>query len=881
MTEGKTTGGNQRLGYVRCYLLCNGNLFCETPTGQAGVVSPITIAPNTQLKPNKLIGYFGEVPGMSGQYPNTISIVAATSPVSKKVGLVWTSKRVTGDIQVNNDVFKTESDSNGIKWFPQYGGTWPPTLGAGLGKVQNISNYQPSDGERAYTDVAACYDYEDNLHVVWTGCKYDSVAGLVYVYANLYHWRQATGISLVAPGYWGGTSPGGWNRNISKMSISAKDPTYHGAGDSVFLFCTWTQFDSGDVSAGEYSNGDIHASASKDSGRTWTIDYNLTGTATPDCDSNNCLSEHWSSLAQNMYGGDLHIEYVCDKDPGGVIQTPAEGKWTLNPMMYMHVQQLPVENNCGATFLNPSPSSWTNPPIWVPPAGNRIISFTLKGIYNLPGTYRVTTDIPGATVSLNPGPALLSPGQTIPVEITISGAGLPFKMGYVYIKTCEGTVDEKTITLPVFAVCHNDYKQCMVSPDTKRTKDNCVCSLWVCSNSMEKWWLKSLPIDTSQILFSAGAFAAFMDGTTPIVGRQDYRDTKTGARDTIHTVKDSLWGEPQCKLEKVHVEKTYIWYVPVPPANPTYYWLTLNKQILLFHDKPPLTCPEWKKRLLIKYVWYTWGRFPAWWPGPPTYTGHPDIYYGMYADIDAPYDTGCRTMGGDAQSGCNEAGWDDANKIVWQSGYGGSIHPEYDNYYVGMALSNPAGGVVAPIGCKDVRNAEYLYPQSGWGWQDSQLYRLAATPINPATVVDNPDSVVDRSVVLTAGMIPAGGATDTTFVGEFILIEAISTTGLGDLQTQISNARTILMPELNAAGLFSKTFPICGDANGDGKVNASDVVWLINYLFVANSPAPTPWPTSRADVNNDTKVNASDVVWLINYLFVANSPGPDCSGFGD
>jgi len=187
-TEGKTTGGNQRLGYVRCHLLPVGNLLCETPTGQPGVVSPITIAPNTMLVPNKIIGSFGEVPGMSGQYPNTISIVVATSPVSKKVALVWTSKRVTGDVQYNNDVFKTESDSNGIKWFPQYGGTWPPTIGAGLGKVQNISNYQPLDAERAYTDLAACYDYEDNLHVVWTGCKVDSAAGLVYVYANLYHW---------------------------------------------------------------------------------------------------------------------------------------------------------------------------------------------------------------------------------------------------------------------------------------------------------------------------------------------------------------------------------------------------------------------------------------------------------------------------------------------------------------------------------------------------------------------------------------------------------------------------------------------------------------------------------------------------------------------
>ena len=67
----------------------------------------------------------------------------------------------------------------------------------------------------------------------------------------------------------------------------------------------------------------------------------------------------------------------------------------------------------------------------------------------------------------------------------------------------------------------------------------------------------------------------------------------------------------------------------------------------------------------------------------------------------------------------------------------------------------------------------------------------------------------------------------------------------------------------------------CADANGDSKVNVSDVVYLINYLFVPGSPPPRE-PTEKADANNDGKVNASDAVYLINYLFVANSPPPEC-----
>jgi hypothetical protein len=65
---------------------------------------------------------------------------------------------------------------------------------------------------------------------------------------------------------------------------------------------------------------------------------------------------------------------------------------------------------------------------------------------------------------------------------------------------------------------------------------------------------------------------------------------------------------------------------------------------------------------------------------------------------------------------------------------------------------------------------------------------------------------------------------------------------------------------------------ICGDANRDGAVNAADIVYLINYLFVGG---PAPNPVRVADVYSDGIINSSDVVYLINYLFVGG-PAP-CS----
>jgi hypothetical protein len=66
-----------------------------------------------------------------------------------------------------------------------------------------------------------------------------------------------------------------------------------------------------------------------------------------------------------------------------------------------------------------------------------------------------------------------------------------------------------------------------------------------------------------------------------------------------------------------------------------------------------------------------------------------------------------------------------------------------------------------------------------------------------------------------------------------------------------------------------------GDANGDGQVDISDVILLINYLFIGGSP---PEPLSSGDANGDCVVDVADVVYLTNYLFTGGSiPRPGCA----
>jgi hypothetical protein len=60
-------------------------------------------------------------------------------------------------------------------------------------------------------------------------------------------------------------------------------------------------------------------------------------------------------------------------------------------------------------------------------------------------------------------------------------------------------------------------------------------------------------------------------------------------------------------------------------------------------------------------------------------------------------------------------------------------------------------------------------------------------------------------------------------------------------------------------------FPyIIGDANNNYRIDVTDVILVINYLFI-HGPAPCPYHSG--DTNSDRIIDVRDVVCLINYLF--------------
>jgi hypothetical protein len=94
----------------------------------------------------------------------------------------------------------------------------------------------------------------------------------------------------------------------------------------------------------------------------------------------------------------------------------------------------------------------------------------------------------------------------------------------------------------------------------------------------------------------------------------------------------------------------------------------------------------------------------------------------------------------------------------------------------------------------------------------------------------------------------------------------------GHYNAYTQDGMNFIQPTTVSGWISVSTEVLRGDVNRDGVVDGSDVVYLINYLFIGGS---APDPLALGDANCDGVVNIVDVVYLINYLFI-NGPPPQC-----
>ena len=154
-----------------------------------------------------------------------------------------------------------------------------------------------------------------------------------------------------------------------------------------------------------------------------------------------------------------------------------------------------------------------------------------------------------------------------------------------------------------------------------------------------------------------------------------------------------------------------------------------------------------------------------------------------------------------------------------------------------------------------------------WFFVNITYYSFRDTPIKPQfpgaelhlTVTDLFGYGFDYATIQDTVITPM-----TDWVGEY--------TGLAVL----GDSNYIVFTDLEQSGnsdIYFDKYEIpamCGDANYDSRVNVSDAVYLINYVF-SGGDEPDP-VLACGDANDDSTVNVSDAVFLINFVFSGGKP---------
>ena len=526
--------------------------------------------------------------------------------------------------------------------------------------------------------------------------------------------------------------------------------------------------------------------------------------------------------------------------------------------MYMRLPEWEVVPGPRGEYKVVDPAHWYHPPMKILPNQTRTIKFILYSVGNQTLTYSVTSD--NSCIQVSVPPTALPSKDSVEISVMVDGTGVcngTFIAGNVILNTDESGT--KTDYLRVHAVVADDYYECPRDPETVDTLENDYLKLYVNANCQQ--WIHDIgwdvPLDTThEVFFQGGTIVATTNTGDTLVGRfMGDNDMRAGAQDKLYTVQCEPNWDPDFWVlftKDIYIEASHL----SPPNHFKWFWWEIAKQVKFFKN----TAPDDYQRIVIKYIRVTRQDPPLWWPdlNPPPEM-HEDTYIGFAMDIDAPFDT---SDGPDNESASNYGRYDDINEIAYVKGFGRE-HPDYNDYHAGIALAEVNAAVqTTPYGTANVKNNQYLYPTSPWGWVDGELYQLASTPGNyiqdgPATF----DSTVDRSIVFTAHKIIAG--TDPNMEAGFTIVEVLAPEGEAQMQALVDTGRAIVARER----------AVCGDVQGDEVVNVGDVVYLVSYLYKGGDP---PYcPTARGDVQNDGVINVGDVVYLVTYLY-KSGPEPRC-----
>jgi hypothetical protein len=704
------------------------------------------------------------------------------------------------------EVVYLESANNGSDW----------QAAGNMGTLHQITNYGPAYAiQNTQSDNDAIYDYKDDLHIAWvTGTAADGNDN------TLWHWNKSTGIkSKITRAVYTVGNNVAFNRTINKVTLAITEQ------DSNYLYITYIKYSDKDLSAADYPNGELYLQASSNGGLSWGPPVNLSNTPDSGCTAGNCRSEAYPSMAKYV-DDSIFVFYLFDLDAGAADYSTAEGAATNSPARYIGIPRPTVPQVPGLYY---APSQLTSPIEWATNHSSKTDSIKVDNTGT--ATLQVQLSGPSWLTAAPSSFSIAELGPTQKVTLTLNGGPYAdtFLTGKLKVLSNNGVVggganfndtQYVNINFVVADTFYNaEFDTCKRGP---RLVVSNVGNVGGQSDSAGMFW------NGKNYLF---------EGSPVMVTNQVPGTTDTVGFSWIHDRKDMI--------AEGHLVKT-----DYPNLNTTVW---IDKFALLNWRRPDTDLghwawfgwTKWSKIIQFDWVpgkihgvliknWWTPNLPPKWWMDVSS-TAPVGGYFGIAADWDVTADFSGRDKGGIIDSlNLVYLRADTVNSDKWYGGY------QFLSAYVKKGTTT---NYTTPFAMHVGNNKKQMYPTGGY--DDDSLWKYMSMP---GDFIEQ-DSAQDMNIFISAVEVLNPDA--TTEIGiDYTAI--VSDSGLADFVRQ--------------AATLKKVKP--GDANVDGKVTVSDVVYLVNYLFKGG---PEPWKM-YSDANGDEKVTVSDVVYLVNYLFKGGPP---------
>lgn len=810
-----------------------------------------------------------------------------------KVALIWTGNLpAAGDcdtcsgeseihVQWDNDIYYQISDDQGVTWNP---------------RVNVTLNVNGEAGFRPYTDLSSLIDSDGDLHILWSAVYWpeNPLSEGWSEACKLFHWSESQPyIRTVADANY--TSeiciPGAWNINISKMQISECEGK---------IYAMWVQFNgdanhddcasranggNGDVSGS--ANGELMLAVSDDDGLTWDASRNLTNTYTPLCEAtdsitSDCESENWPSMAKfgrqdlagedwssavivdpsgGSYAGDnyLDVQYIADIDPGGIVQD--EGIWTLNDLRWFRIP-------CVDPVPNPVLSlSWRefDVPDYTKLGVQRDEVLSIENIGNSDLHY--TTSI----VEDNGPPGWLA----------ISGFSGTTPSGLSNVET--GTVNLNNGGVQTTEAYLNG--RIVFTSDAPSSPDTVTINLVVADTIVGSTWdtlfsgCLALSISNSGNYGQAGAGGVNLDWT--------YSDSDCDTTAEVYLYDGSpllLWDTTGGYVYQNDMfGQTYIdedGFRAIESGNCVKTSADVNQSItdvfVTYDSSIAMQQSFWASPNTDSCDFVIQGI--AMWSNDGS--AHNDLRVGAGYDWDIPSDSGSD----------NTSDFDFSRNLIYQVGAefhqdddpdscGGVDQPDCPCQdsdvrfggvsYIGSYLQGGTSVSAFPTGGYTGENDTLVYPTGNF--VPAKLWANMGTAGFTAS-----DSTEDLHMVMVFDTAYDLTSTDTVYY--YAIMATVENGTAADLQATVDKAKAWADNHVPYGDAFvcSCCSGVTGDMNGDGGYTAdiSDLLYLVDYMFVPGSPAPPC--LAEGDVNGDLGPvpDISDLLYLVDYMFTPGSPAP-------